>query len=45
MKQYSRWPTFPQVYIDGEFMGGSDILVDMYRSGELIEVVERAMLS
>lgn len=39
------WPTFPQVYIDGEFFGGCDITVEAFRSGELAEVVERAFLS
>ena len=35
MKGYSDWPTFPQLYIDGEFVGGCDIITDMYGSGEL----------
>jgi monothiol glutaredoxin len=35
VKQYSEWPTIPQVYVDGEFVGGSDILMDMHHSGEL----------
>lgn len=35
MKEYSDWPTFPQIYLDGEFLGGSDILAEMYESGEL----------
>ncbi len=35
MKSYSDWPTFPQLYIDGEFVGGCDIITDMYGSGEL----------
>ncbi len=35
IKQYSNWPTIPQVYIDGEFVGGSDILMSMYQSGDL----------
>ncbi len=35
IKQYSSWPTIPQVYIDGEFVGGSDILMSMYQNGEL----------
>jgi len=37
MKTYSNWPTFPQLYVDGELVGGSDILLEMYRSGELAE--------
>ena len=35
IKQYSNWPTIPQVYIDGKFVGGSDILMEMYQSSEL----------
>ncbi len=35
IKQFSNWPTIPQVYIDGKFVGGSDILMEMYQSGEL----------
>ncbi len=35
IKEYSDWPTIPQLYVNGEFVGGSDILVEMYQSGEL----------
>jgi len=35
IKEYSNWPTIPQVYIDGKFVGGSDILAEMFQSGEL----------
>ena len=35
IKQYSNWPTIPQLYIKGEFVGGSDILLEMYEKGEL----------
>lgn len=35
IKQFSNWPTLPQAYVNGEFLGGSDILVDMYERGEL----------
>jgi monothiol glutaredoxin len=35
IKQYSNWPTIPQLYIKGEFIGGSDIMMEMYESGEL----------
>jgi len=35
IKDYSRWPTIPQLYIKGEFIGGSDIMMEMYESGEL----------
>jgi len=37
IKEYSEWPTIPQVYVKGEFIGGSDILIEMYNSGELRE--------
>ena len=37
IKEFSEWPTIPQVYLKGEFMGGSDILIEMYNSGELRE--------
>ena len=37
IKDYSNWPTIPQVYVKGEFMGGSDILIEMYNSGDLRE--------
>lgn len=35
LKVYSNWPTFPQLYINGELVGGSDIMIDMFESGEL----------
>ena len=35
IKQYSNWPTIPQLYIKGEFIGGSDIMMEMYENGEL----------
>jgi len=35
IKAYSDWPTIPQLYVDGEFVGGSDIMMEMYESGEL----------
>lgn len=40
MKEYSNWPTFPQVYINKQFVGGCDILTEMYESGELQPMVE-----
>lgn len=43
MKAYSAWPTFPQIYIDGEFIGGADILIEQFQSGELQETIERVM--
>ena len=39
IKQYSNWPTIPQLYVKGEFVGGSDIMMEMYESGELQQVV------
>ncbi|CAH1437837.1 uncharacterized protein LOC111888564 [Lactuca sativa] len=45
LKEYSQWPTFPQLYIDGEFFGGCDITVEAYKSGELQELLEKASLS
>jgi len=37
IKEYSEWPTIPQVYVKGDFLGGSDILIEMYNNGELGE--------
>ncbi|MBD2355948.1 Grx4 family monothiol glutaredoxin [Tolypothrix sp. FACHB-123] len=45
IKEYSNWPTIPQVYIDGEFIGGSDILIELYQKGELQQLVEVALAS
>ena len=45
IKEYSNWPTIPQVYVNGEFLGGSDILIEMYQSGELQQMVEVALAS
>jgi len=45
IKEYSDWPTIPQVYVDGEFIGGSDILIEMYNSGELRETLTVALAS
>jgi monothiol glutaredoxin len=42
LKGYSNWPTFPQLYVKGELVGGCDITVDMFRSGELKELLEDA---
>jgi monothiol glutaredoxin, Grx4 family len=39
IKDYSNWPTIPQLYIRGEFIGGSDIMMEMYESGELQQVI------
>ena len=40
LKTYSNWPTFPQLYVKGELIGGSDIVVEMYHSGELKELLD-----
>jgi monothiol glutaredoxin len=40
LKVYSNWPTFPQLYVKGELIGGSDIVVEMYNSGELQTLLE-----
>ena len=39
IKDYSNWPTIPQLYVKGEFIGGSDIMTEMYESGELQKVI------
>jgi monothiol glutaredoxin len=39
IKDYSNWPTIPQLYVRGEFIGGSDIMMEMYESGELHQVI------
>ncbi len=39
IKDYSNWPTIPQLYVKGEFIGGSDIMMEMYESGELQKVL------
>jgi monothiol glutaredoxin len=45
IKEYSNWPTIPQVYVNGEFIGGSDIMIEMYQKGELQQMVEVALAS
>ena len=42
LPQYSEWPTFPQLFVGGELVGGSDIIVEMYQSGELQPLVKAA---
>jgi len=39
IKEYSDWPTIPQLYVKGEFVGGSDIMMEMFESGELQQIV------
>ena len=41
IKEYSNWPTIPQLYIKGEFIGGSDIMMEMYENGELQQLINR----
>lgn len=41
LKTYSNWPTFPQLYVNGELIGGSDIVIEMYHSGELAELLNQ----
>ena len=45
IKEYSEWPTIPQVYLKGEFLGGSDILIEMYNSGAPKEKIEIELAS
>lgn len=45
IKEYSDWPTIPQVYVNGEFIGGSDIIIELYQKGELQQMVEVALAS
>lgn len=40
IKEFSNWPTIPQLYINGEFIGGSDILAEMYQAGELQDLLK-----
>jgi monothiol glutaredoxin len=42
LKSYSNWPTFPQLYVNGELIGGCDIAVELYESGELAQIVAGA---
>ena len=44
IKEYSDWPTIPQLYVKGEFVGGSDIMMEMFESGELQQLVARRRL-
>lgn len=40
IKEFSNWPTIPQLYVNGEFLGGSDVMLEMYESGELAETLK-----
>ena len=42
IKEFSSWPTVPQLYVNGEFVGGSDIMTELFQSGELKTVIEGA---
>ena len=42
IKEYANWPTVPQLYVNGEFVGGSDIMREMYESGELQRLIQEA---
>jgi monothiol glutaredoxin len=42
IKEYANWPTIPQLYIDGEFVGGSDIMMEMHQAGELQALLTKA---
>jgi monothiol glutaredoxin len=42
VKDYAKWPTIPQLYVKGEFVGGSDIMMEMFESGELKEMLDKA---
>jgi monothiol glutaredoxin len=42
IKEYANWPTIPQLYVGGEFVGGSDIMMEMYQSGELQQMLAPA---
>ena len=44
IKEYANWPTIPQLYVNGEFVGGCDIMIEMYQSGELQKVLEKAVV-
>lgn len=43
LPQYAEWPTFPQLYVNGELIGGSDIIAEMYEEGELEKVLQGAV--
>lgn len=43
LPRYADWPTFPQIYIDGELIGGCDITLELYQSGELKKLMEEAV--
>jgi monothiol glutaredoxin len=42
VKEYANWPTIPQLYVNGQFVGGSDIMSEMFESGELLELLKHS---
>jgi monothiol glutaredoxin len=44
VKEFANWPTIPQLYVKGQFVGGSDILTEMFQSGELQELLKQAQV-
>ena len=45
IKEYSDWPTIPQLYVKGEFVGGSDIMMEMFEAGELQQMMDEKQVS
>jgi monothiol glutaredoxin len=45
IKDYSEWPTVPQLYVKGEFIGGSDIMMEMFQAGELQQLIEEKQIA
>jgi monothiol glutaredoxin len=45
VKDFANWPTIPQLYVNGEFVGGSDIMMEMFESGELKQVLDKAQVA
>lgn len=45
IKEFSNWPTIPQVYVNSEFIGGSDVLIELYQNGELEPMLQKALAS
>ncbi len=45
IKEYSNWPTIPQLYVKGEFVGGSDIMMEMFQAGELEQLIEEKQIA
>ncbi len=44
LPQYADWPTFPQLYVKGELVGGADIIMEMYQQGELLVLLQQAVV-